>query len=151
MPSSARAPAASVGRPHLDPRHPSSAHLRDAFYPSDTSLDDAAHRPVEGDRGNKGRKGNVIFGLDGACRMGELRYRNDHQKGRILNDLDGLIADHWDGRKYHLRENDPQIEFPPMETKGGAGIDSFPWKLNPNAAQDLGHVAGIVDDDCYQP
>src|SRR5262249_39848252 len=121
------------------------------FYPSDTSLDDAAHRPVKGDRGNKGREGNVIFRLDGTCRMGELWYRNDHKEGRILDHLDGLIANHWDGRKHDLRKDDPQIEVATVKSKDTAGIDRFARKLSPNAAQDLGHVAGIVEDDCHQP
>src|SRR5579871_5490192 len=57
-------------------------------------LDHQTQPPIEEHRGDESRERNVTPRLDRSRRMGQLRQRDDGEKGAVLDDLDHLVADH---------------------------------------------------------
>ena len=114
-------------------------------------LDDQAQAPVEQDRDDEGRERDVVARLDRAGRMGQLGQRDDGEEGAVLDDLDHLVADHRSGRQQQRRQDDAAEQAQPGKAEGMAGLDRLARLGHPGAAQDLGHVGGVVDDQREQP
>src|SRR5882757_9102988 len=113
-------------------------------------LDDQAKSPIEHHRRDEGREGNVVARLDGTGGMGQFRQGDDGQEGAVLDDLDQLVADYRTGRQHEWRQDDAAEQAELGKAEGDAGLDLVARQRHPGAAQDLGHVGGVVDREREQ-
>src|SRR5262249_30005000 len=123
--------------------HPGSPSLAAPDQPFDAG----AQPPIQQSRHEEGFEWYEVIGLNRIRRKGELRYGDDREERRILDELDQLVADDRPDGDDELGENDPPGEPKAVISERPRGLGLSRREACPAGAKNFGHVGAIVETE----